>query len=194
MDELGALHESVTRSLGPALGPEDGDVAFERHKLLAARIHQAAGLAQTGKGDGQGWIQYLTGYFPAGRRGEADAKLLWDEWRCPLLKEGRPGTGVSITHVQPHLHWKRERGGGLCIDLESMWADFEYSVDGLVAFLKAEPGRAKIVLERWRKQSWTVRPFEPELRPEDLERLDIRPFPAISGSPTVMAPQHYRKV
>jgi hypothetical protein len=91
MDELDELQESLTRSLGPALGPEDGDVAFERHMLLAARIHRAARLVQTGDRDGRGWIQYLTGYFPEGRNGKEDANLLWNEWRTKLLKDACTG-------------------------------------------------------------------------------------------------------
>src|SRR5947208_2407136 len=123
-DDLALMRASLLkgRRVDGALGPGDGDEAFERHMLLATRIHRAAGLAQRGDGQGEGWVQYFVNYFPPRRSLADDARLLWNEWRTPLLKHETPGHGVSMTHGQPFVHWQRDQEtGDLCINLESMW-------------------------------------------------------------------------
>lgn len=49
-----------------------------------------------------------------------DAGLLFAQWRTPLLKDDTPGSGLVITDGQEAVHWQRDEGGRLCIDLESM--------------------------------------------------------------------------
>ena len=74
--------------------------------------------------------------------------MLWTDWRTSLLKDGALGPSVLITHGQPAAHWLRDGRGRLCIDLESMWGDFTSSVDRFMAFLRTDPGRREIALER----------------------------------------------
>jgi hypothetical protein len=180
MDELDELQQALVRPLGSRLGPEEGDLAFERHMLLAARIHRAARMVQTHNGDGSGWIEYVTCYFPPERNGDVDAKLLWVEWRTRLLKDATPGEGVVITHGHRDCHWKRETGGtgALCVNLESMWDDFVYSVEKMVKRLRDEPDRRRIVIERWRSRSWTVRPFASQ-----QSSVPISPASSVTASP-----------
>ncbi len=142
------------------LGSEDGDEAFARHILLAIRIHYAAKLNQTVVGEGNGWTEFVTDYFPVGRNSAADAKLLWTDWRVGLVKEATPRGGIALAHGQPELHWQRDMRGALVIDLESMYDDFEYAVDRFIAALQADPRHAAVVLQRWRDTTWSVQPFE----------------------------------
>jgi hypothetical protein len=93
-----------------------------------------------------------------------------------------PGKGVLITHGRPDYHWQHEVGGALCINLESMWNDFVYSVEKMVEGLRANPGRRNIVVDRWRNRSWTVRPF----RVEPVGAVAVASVPAVSAA-TVMA-------
>lgn len=63
---LQELPASFLRGLRVDLGPDDGDEAFDRHILLAVRIHRAACLNQTAADrDGHGWTRYI--HFPLGR-------------------------------------------------------------------------------------------------------------------------------
>jgi hypothetical protein len=57
------------------------------------------------------------------------------------------------------MHWRRDPTGDLCISLESMWDDFEYSVDHFIEFLERTPQRRTVALRRWHERSWTIRPF-----------------------------------
>ena len=153
-DELEQLRTSLLRGLRVDLTPEQGDEAFERHQLLAIRLHRAARLNQTGKGEGAGWQQYFDEHFP---RGGTHAGLLWENWRVTLLKDEMPGEGVVITHCRPDAHWQPvEPGGRLCLNLESMWDEFEASVDHLVESLRSDAARRKVVLKRWRERRWRV--------------------------------------
>jgi len=64
-----------------------------------------------------------------------------------------PKDKVSLTHGNPGYHWARDGFGALCIDLESMWADFEHAVDKLIAALGNDDARRAIVLQRWRERT-----------------------------------------
>jgi hypothetical protein len=135
-----------------------GEEAFERHQLLAIRVHRAARLAQAG-GERASWIAYVTTHFPAPRNVKDDAQRLFEYWRNPLVKDEMPGSKIAITHGQPFLHWQRDADDVLCIDLESMCDDFEHSVDDFLAALKRDPVARVDVLGRWRTRGWTVRQF-----------------------------------
>lgn len=162
--ELADLGRSLLEGLRVELAPGDGDEAFRRHKLLVVQIHRAALLNQTGKNEGVGWTQFFVSYFPAGRNSASNANLLWRKWRCALVKDGSPRAGVAITHGQPGLHWQTDAHGDLCIDLESMWDDFEGAVARFLQSLDSDPARLAVVLRRWRKQAWAVRPFSAGLQ------------------------------
>lgn len=108
---------------------------------------------------GDGWVRFLTTYFPQGHDNEGDARLLWNDWRTGLVKDRAPQVGVSLTHGHPEQHWKPDDHGALCIDLESMWDDFEHAVNQFVDALGADRRRAKVVLARYEKRRWTERPF-----------------------------------
>ena len=125
--ELESLRGSLLRNLRRELGPQEGLEAFECHILLAVRIHRAAGLdARESRSGGQAWRRYVVEYFPPGRNARSDADFLWTEWRTRLVKHESPR---GITHGQSHAHWLPLPEGGFCVNLESMWDDFEYSVD-----------------------------------------------------------------
>lgn len=47
--------------------------------------------------------------------------------------------------------------GGFCVDLESMWDDFESSVENCATMLRGDPDRMRVALVRWRTRRWTVR-------------------------------------
>jgi hypothetical protein len=156
-DELDDLRASLLRGRPRELGPDEGDEAFERHILLAVRIHRAARLNQRNLDtEGAGWRRYFVEYFPDGRNWPADADFLWDKWRVGLLKDELPH---GITHGQSGAHWMRLSAGGICVNLESMWDDFEYSVDRFVQRLREDEPHRKVVLRRLGTRSWTVRPI-----------------------------------
>lgn len=159
--DLDALKTSLLHRLRltTPLGRDEGDAAFDQHVLLATKIHRAALLNQTGSGQGKGWVQFFTAYFPPGRDTVDDAWLLWGHWRTGLLKDRAPRARVSLTHGHPEQHWKPDGFGALCIDLESMWDDFEHGVNRFVQALRADKRRAKIVVARYEKRTWTERPF-----------------------------------
>lgn len=183
------LRSSLLRNLRRDLGPEDGDEAFDRHILLAVRIHRAASLDRA-KADGEAWRQYFIKYFPAGHNSHADAQYLWREWRTRLLKHESPR---GITHGQPHAHWLRLPEGGICIDLESMWDDFEHSVEAFVRALKADEPQRAAAMQRWRDRAWTIRelplhPSEnlfpgPTLYPGSFGASGTTAATAMSGTP-----------
>lgn len=169
--ELDELRASLLRELRRTLGPTDGDAAFDCHILLAVRIHRAAGLnARCDDGDGTAWRRYFVDYFPEGRNSEADAGFLWSKWRTEMLKRESP---YAIAHGQSGAHWYRLSGGGLCVNLESMWDDFEYSVDRFMSALQSDTRKRKTALRRWRARSWTV------------ERLPLHPSKGLFPSETL---------
>jgi hypothetical protein len=154
--DLATLREALLRNLRRTLGPEDGDEAFDCHILLAVRVHRAVRLnARASDGEGEAWRRYFGAYFPAGRNSAADAQFLWEKWRTGLLKDESPR---AITHGQSGAHWLPLPGGGFCVNLESMWDDFEHSVSRFVQALQADAADAhrRIVLRRFAERAWTV--------------------------------------
>lgn len=184
-ETLSKIRESLLRGLGGKLRPDQGEAAFERHILLAVRVHKAAGLNQTVTGEGKGWCQYFEEHFPKRpERRPEDAKLLWDDWRVGLVKWEAPKGGVTVTHGQPEAHWYREPDGTLCLNLESMRDDFAASVENFLALLRRDEGRRTEALRRWRERDWVVRQLViPETHP-------LRGFRSTSAasSATAMAP------
>jgi hypothetical protein len=151
--DLDELRESLLRDLGVKLRPEQGDVAFERHQLLAVRFHRASRLnGRAGEGEGASWRRYFDEHFP---RGAQHAKLLWREWRVPLLKDETPGQGVAISHGQPEHHW-RMTSHGLYLNLENLWDDYVASVEHFVAMLDTDAARRKVAIDRWNTLRWSV--------------------------------------
>ena len=128
------------------------------------RVHRAVLLNQAGKNKTQEdhWVDFVTAYFPTGRNGPDEARLLWKEWRTALVKN-EPG-GVSLTHGRPAAHWTPDAYGALVIDLESMADDFEYAVDQFIQALAADEKRAAVVRDRWQKRAWTIRPLTWEVQ------------------------------
>jgi hypothetical protein len=157
---LDQMRGSLLAARPPALDPQQSREAFQQHKLLASAIHRASRLdARSSDSETDAWVNYFTAHFPAPRNDATDARLLFAEWRTSLLKDDAPGPRTPITHGQPHAHWQRDRAGRLCINLEDMRADFERSVDHLLAHLRATPARQAVAVRRWRQTSWTVQPF-----------------------------------
>jgi hypothetical protein len=107
------------------------------------------------------WVRYFEAYFPVGRNDPEDARLLFGEWRTHLLKDDSPGPSVALTHGQSPIHWQRNDSGQLCINLESMWEDFDASVDAFIGCLRNNPERREIATRRWREQIWEVGNFTP---------------------------------
>jgi hypothetical protein len=170
-DELDLLRASLSRGLAFDLSADQGDEAFERHQLLAIRFHRAARLnVPAGIGERNGWCRYFDEHFP---RGGEHGALLFDKWRCTLVKDERPGGGIVITHGQPEVHWL-QTDRGLCINLETMRDDFVASVDHLIGACNDEERRAA-TLEAFRNRQWSVqsvtatRPMTRLLMPERLQ-------------------------
>lgn len=188
--DLAGIRNSLIGGLRVELTPEQGVEAFERHQLLAIRFHRAARLNDRARDrGGQGWCRYFAEHFP---RGDTHAELLWDQWRVPLLKDETPGIGVAIAHGQPETHW-RPTAFGLCIDLESMWDDYEQSVDAFVLSLSEDPDRRRVAIKRWRERQWTVEPIQLVTSDSLMTSLDLQTFTAsafasVGSSPTVIAP------
>lgn len=157
--QLRALRNALLEAPPPTLAPGQGTEAFAQHKLLTTIVHRAVLLDERGsESQTRSWIRYFVEHFPPGRNDADDAKLLWKDWRTHLLKHDSPGPMVLVTHGQPLAHWRRDSDGRLCIDLESMWADYAASVDHFLAYLQATPERAAVALERRRADEWKVHP------------------------------------
>lgn len=158
---LGELGRSLLRGGRPQLTAEQGEEAFDRHVLLAARVHRASRLNQAaGDREGQAWRRYFEQHFPRLRHLQAD--VLWADWRCALVKDDTPGPRVVLAHGSQRTHFTRDESGRLLVDLESMWDDFAESVDSFVASLERDRRRRTIVLRRYRERVWTVEPFQPD--------------------------------
>jgi hypothetical protein len=151
--DLPGLREGLLHGLRVDLGPTQGHEAFERHQLLAIRFHRAARLNAPGEGEQRSWMRYFDEHFP---RGAEHAELLWVRWRIALVKDEYPGPGVAISHGQPHAHWQMVEPGGLFINLESMWDDFEASVDSFIETLRRDDARLMAAVEWWRKRQYSV--------------------------------------
>lgn len=159
--ELSALRDGLLRGRPRALRPDEGDEAFQQHKLLAAAIHRAAKLDQLKReSETDAWVRYISSHYPAGRNDPTAARLLFGDWRTSLLKDNTPGPGIAITHGQSSIHWQRDERGRLCLNLEDAWDDYAVSVTSFVEHLGRSP-RRKIVLKRFKQQHWVVEPFVP---------------------------------
>ncbi len=159
--ELAELRAELLRGRPRVLEPDEGDEAFQQHKLLASAVHRAAKLDQRkGESETDAWVRYLVKHFPAGRNSEADARPLFSDWRTSLLKQDTPGPRVTVTHGQSALHWQRDESGHVCLNLEDAWDDYAASVDSFIEHLRVSL-RRKVVLARWRKQRRVVEPFIP---------------------------------
>jgi hypothetical protein len=155
-DEVKRLRASLLRKLRVRV--KDGEEAAERHILLSVRFHRAAGLNQTEHGETRGWVQFFEEHFPKRSQWRPDdAERLWEHWRLGLVKWESPRSGVMMTHAQPEAHWHRLPDETLCVNLESMWDDFEASADSFVTLLRADDVRRAQAVERWRKRQWVVR-------------------------------------
>lgn len=77
-------------------------------------------------------------------------------WRIALLKDAYPGPGVAISYGQADGHWHVVNPGGLFINLESMWDDYEQSIDSMIKTLAADDARREESLEWWRGRRWAV--------------------------------------
>jgi len=153
--EVAELKGALLRGLRVELGsPDPGYEAFERHMLLAIRFHRAARLNAPGETERQGWLAYFREHFPGG---DEHAQRLWEHWRGRLVKDEFPGPGVAVSHGQPAAHRQLvDPGGLLFINLESMWDDFEQSVDSLIDLLEKQDERRAATLEKWRGRQWSV--------------------------------------
>jgi hypothetical protein len=161
--DLTALRDDLLRSRPRTLRPDEGDEAFQQHKLLATAVHRVTKLdQQKSESETDAWVRFVTRHFPAGRNAAAYARLLFGDWRTSLLKKDAPGPGVALTHGQSSIHWQCDRQGRLCLNLEDAWDDYAASVESFVAYLRTSP-RRKFVLARWRKQHWVVEPFIPAI-------------------------------
>jgi hypothetical protein len=180
--QLDALRDQLLAGLREELGPQDKIRAFERHQLLAIRFQRVARLNSPAKDDdGDGWRRYFREHFP---RGDAHAHLLWHDWRTALLKDDAPGPGVAITHGQLGPHWTFVHPGQqLCINLESMWTDYEESVDHFIAACANDSILRQRALSRWVKHRWTVQ-IATYVAP-DAYRLDVAAVSATHSATTM---------
>jgi hypothetical protein len=105
-------------------------------------------------GERAGWRAYFSEHFP---RGDEHALRLCEYWRISLLKDEHAGSGVVIAHGEAHAHWKLvDPGQRLFVNLESMWNDFETSVDRFMEMLDREPERKRATLEWWSTRQCSV--------------------------------------
>jgi hypothetical protein len=160
-----ALTELRTSLLGARprpLGADEGEAAFQQHKILASEIHRAALLDRmSSETEGEAFVRYIRSHFPTRKRTRRDARLLWKEWRCALIKADSPRSEITVSHGQEKskIHWKRGEDGRLNIALEGMWRDFERSVDNFIKYLRASEERRSVVLERFRGHTREVTLF-----------------------------------
>jgi hypothetical protein len=145
--ELDELREELLLGLRRNLTPEQGFEAFQQHQLLTIRFHRASRINAPAAGERNGWRQFFNEHFP---RGDEHALLLWERWRNALVKDEYPGPGVAISHGQPFGHWRVVNPGGIFIDLESMWEDYEQSIDSMITLLRGNDARRSKSLNWWR--------------------------------------------
>ncbi len=158
MTDLELLQQGLLRGIRDAPSveqqPDPGYAAFERHQLLAIRFHRAARANAPGEGERTAWRRYFKEHFP---RGDEHAVRLWEYWRNTLLKDEFPGSGVVVSHGQPHAHWQLvEPGARLYVNLESMQDDFVRSVDSFIDALRHDPAGRRTALEWWSQRKWSV--------------------------------------
>jgi hypothetical protein len=156
---LADLRDVLLVGLRPAkpLRRRDDELVFERHQLLVIRFRAAVRLTQGGKAKGRDrWVAYFRDHFP---RGGEHARLLWARWRKPLLANEPPGPGVIVTHGRPDAHWQHALVGqrpALVVDLESMWDDFEQSVESFLDACRGDEQCAAQALRRCSRRPQVV--------------------------------------
>jgi hypothetical protein len=153
------LARGIQPKLRPQLTPEQGYEAFQHHQLLTIRFVRAALTNAVGRDVGlrASWCTFFAEHFP---RGDEHAVRLWDYWRTTLCKDEMPGSGVVVSHGQPHGHWKLvDPGQRLYVNLESMWDDYYDSVNPLIEALKQDRARLDETLTWWNGRRWTVQQF-----------------------------------
>jgi hypothetical protein len=149
---LRELRESLLRRGCPQV--QSGEEAFDQHVLLAVRLHRVSRLHMSGKTDTDGWVSYVTSFFPEGHNDPRDAHVLWRVWRCTLLKDELPV--IPISHGQSHGHFRHDVHGRLYLNLEDLWADYEHSVERFIEHLREHDDRRKVAVDRWRQRAWRV--------------------------------------
>jgi hypothetical protein len=124
-------------------------------------VHRATRLdARSSESETDAWVRYLSTYFPAGRNDPRDARLLFTDWRCSLVKDQTLGPGIAATHGQSHVHWKRvDPDRRLMLNLEDLWTDYASSVDRFVAYLRETPDRRSVALGRRRQAEIVVEQY-----------------------------------
>jgi hypothetical protein len=174
--ELAKLREDLLHELRRDLTPQQGFHALECHQLLTVRFHRASRINAPATGERKGWHQFFSEHFP---RGNEHAELLWVRWRNALVKDAYPGPGIAISHGQAHAHWQVS-GAGLFINLESMWGDYEQSIDSMISMLDADDARRAQSLDWWRAWRWTVqRVHLPAIYLGGTVRHRLPPFPSV---------------
>jgi hypothetical protein len=169
---LRKLREQTVAQRPPELGPDEGARAFQEHKLLAAAIQRVTLLDRhKSESETDAWVRYFVRCFPSPRNGAADARLLFGDWRTSLIKDGAPGARVVMAHGQANAHWIWDTRDRLSIDLESMWDDFERSLGEFEKYLREDPTRRAIALDRFRKKGTF-----------SVEELIPRDFGALAGA------------
>ena len=61
----------------------------------------------------------------------------------------------SLTGSRTRI-WTMVEPGGLFIDLESMWDDYERTVESFLAMLRNDPERRRAAIEWWSTRHYTV--------------------------------------
>ncbi len=161
MDLLEELRHGLTDDMRVTLGAHDGREAERRHRELAVLIHRTARLVYANShGDQAAWVDYLERWWP--NMTAERARTLWTEWRKHLLKDGHPGKYV-ICHGQPNRHWKPQPPGNrVALNLESLWGEYEHSVDNLITDCRRDINlRARVLATYFQRKLrvWTPDPY-----------------------------------
>src|SRR6266700_4582377 len=133
----------------PDLGPDPSYGAFPTHQLLSIRFVRASLTNAVGRKLGleAAWRTFFAEHFP---RGDEHAERLWKYWRCTLVKDEYPGSGVVISHGQPEPHWTiSQPGDRLYVNFESMCQDYYEAVESLISALKNDRPRRDATIIWW---------------------------------------------
>ena len=149
----------LRRQLIERLPPSVDFPGIEKHRLLARSFHRLVRLPQRDPDDRQGkaWIVFFERFVPhLGVHG----RLLWNQWRTPLLKDDGPGPRIIIGEREPTAHCATFDGDKIFVDLESATDDFIAALDALLAACEGDADLCSVVLRNWRATQWTVRAFD----------------------------------
>lgn len=128
--------------------------AFTAFQPLAAALSELALLRRPPEGskgrrhEVDWWAAMVRDYFPPGRNDPEDGQLLYRQLRSRILKTGDVGDHVGLVHDRPDLHWKRADEGHLCLDLQSLAADYAHAVDRFLEALGDDPALRIAVLPK----------------------------------------------